>query len=348
MLGPECPDNASADQVFEYFLQRRAYLLNYFIQDPRAFLDTVDTLLARDDGCMSTGEDLHRRIRSELRCQGCCTISKLVDDDERQIGKPFTIQTGDFEGRQYVLESYPLGEKPLIYCQRGAWDVVEVVLTPFYHVLLTGFILEAYTTADLGNEVMGGYACTAQGILLRRLPSTQPVKIAFTRSLVWFMDYLHRLLDEADLVHYLPGIGFNNRSSWIQVFLTNTESIELRTGSIRLLTHEGAHARQGHPTDVNGFHGGERLWQLFDHKQLRTPFAKVLTAYYLITLLLLTGQWLPMTRVRVNLEVLYGKKGLTMLESVKQMPSNVRPVLDFTEMGAARLHEFFAEVALLV
>lgn len=339
---PLCPEHCSADELFEYYINARTWLLEAFAKTPADVLENFGQLLGMDKHCLGNDLRMQRRIRMEIRCQACTSMRIL---GEIVLNVPFTIETGNFEGRSYILRPVPVDSTVLKYCGKTVHlglPLVEVVLASFYHRILVGYILENQSVNNLSNEILTAYICGGEGRILQEIPPSQSVSVDVTKSLATFFSYLFKLY-AMDLVHYNPSITFASRSNWIQVLLENLQDIEITCEQTRLLTAcRSLPGADGHPLDVDHFNASERAWTLFESHAMRLDFAKVLSVYRIITLLLMHGRWLDAILPRADLSLLYGAHGFSVLQNVAKNPDSVREILANSWMSKTNVEAFFA------
>lgn len=339
---PSCPVNCSADELFEHYISVRAWLLETFCQDPADVVEHFDQLLGNDEHCLGNDLRMQRRVRTEIRCHPCTSMRAL---GEIILNVPFTIETGNFEGRSYVLRSAPVDSTILKYCGKAihlGLPLVEVVLASFYHRILVGFILENQSVNNLSNEILTAYICGGEGRILQEIPPRNSVSVDVVKSLTTFFSYLEKLY-VMDLVHYNPAIVFASRSNWIQILLENLQDIEITCNQTRLLTAcRILPAADGHPLDVEHFNASERVWTLFTSHAIRLEFAKVLSLYMVITLLLMNGRWLDAILPRYDLTLLYGAHGLSVLKTLPRTPDSVREILANSWMSKSNVEAFLS------
>ena len=182
-----CPASATADDVFDFFTERRQALLREITTNPLCLLD-LEALFPSDRGCKATSTGVRAQYVQTMRCRMCDYLSRLTNNT---TGEPFTIETGQRDGEQYQVQR----SKRIDHAAyKFSVDDQTLYLDPWVHGVIVALLVEQMHTPP--NLLVAAYLCGNDAVLLFKVPYFETeAEISESRSANEFCRLLIALLD---------------------------------------------------------------------------------------------------------------------------------------------------------
>jgi hypothetical protein len=344
-------DDMTADQVFDIFDEQKLEIIDAITDDVSGFVKEMYRLIGKDTMCMS-GIKTRRVFSTNIRCRACEYMSRLVDEDKRQVGEPFTIEYGDRKDRRYVIERYSPGDIAVQNAVKSN-GVVHVKLNSFEHSVVVNYLLDSITDT---NTVITAYVCGTSGYIVRPFADFDSnVKISPSTVMVDFCRYLHSLYRH-QFVHSNIGrntLVFDDRTGELTVTVNNLLNASItyptKRGHIRFIPPGVTHSMTwSDSVSEEPFTLHDRIIELINSSKIPPAMGAVYTAYALITCFLLTGRWYRYTEMyRPSINTLFGEMGMSRvvkyLQRSRESPDteDINDILRFVPMSKKNIELFF-------
>lgn len=331
-----------ADQVFKYFSRKKAMFVKE-LDNPLLLVKRLDILLDKDPSCMSTSKS-RRMISQSIRCVNCKNLSQLVADETREIGKPFTIESGENMDKSYVVQVYPVDSDVLIDANRIG-DHTHVCFSSFMHSIIMSCAVDDIVEQQ---TLVSAWICNKSGFILKQQPTLTKSNTDPNTTFLKFKHFLTSMWS-AGYIHYnVTGstLTFDDRDDNMVISVSDHSAASLVWKNVRFYPDRNIRkiSKTGHPVDIEGFSASTRFVELFDSGSLDTDYAEIFTIYSLLTCLLLTGRWSK--HLKIQMESLFGDIGMVAINNYfktsREPPTteSIRDILRYTVMSKTKLRTF--------
>lgn len=334
-------DTAGSDATFKYFATMKRNLINTLTTDRSGILSIK---LDYDQECM-TAKSGKRLVVQTIRCVNCDHLSRLVADDSKVIGKPFSIETGKHVGETYVIRSLMTDTSTIVSTSTKS-GITCIELSPFAHSVILDYMVDHITGI---NRIIGAWICGRQGHILQKVScSTNRIVPLdafkrFKKSIAKLVSsgYTNARVDSTSL-------DFDTHNDQFVISVVNNKTCGVLSQQdiyIMGISTRKCMSKTGHPADINSFMVTNRLIELVETYSLDIDFASVYTGYALLICLLLTGRWFKHV-TSTELADLIGSTGMSVMRNFLKesaAPPNagdINEVLNYVILSKAKLHSF--------